>query len=1398
MKKFLSLLLAIAQFGVIAPAVMAEGNVSSSNNTSITQSFDELIPVEEASPLSENMPLTYSVDQMLTESGEPFPVNTAIPASDFNRYGITADTSGTIWSVQRIDPVNYVGVEGLRFSSQSFSSKQKTLMSMNFADDVVNNPPAFNGSGYVYESEFMIQVKDTGAYISLDINGKTSDGTSAKIGEIRFALNGTAKSGQANSASVYAVNSYGAKIGNTVTVKATSSKSFDYSGELLFLRAKIDFLNKKFSAWVIPRKDENGEYSAAEPTSDNLIVENADMINSSAVEFTGFDYVLNNSSYGNAVWIKNMSIDEYSPEEIIATPTPTAGHEEGIALKIAVLSDTQYGRASQDSSSTLEYAGKKFKAALNQVVEKAGGLDQLDVLMIPGDISHNSNTDEFDAFIEDLSEVIPPGSHTKVLFLRGNHDAKPGKESNFVTAMSKYDPTITSPNNVYDIYGYKFIMVSQDTQRSNDEASTYPYIHSPETIAWFDSVVKQASAEAAEEGKPIFVCMHPNVKDTVYGSFPVTGMRNGEEYISSYWATSELYDSLKDCYNAITFSGHSHWDIANVRSIHQEDFTSLNTGSVNNLEIEDCWDESFQPKRFGSNENESSGYYIEVGTDNKVTIHKLDLYRQREFGDPWIVDVNDKENWEYTDDRDQNPPYFEEGAVANVSDIDQTTCKVTFTQGKDNENAVGHYKLELINQETGNADKTFTISSYYWQCEDMPAENYWNVTGLDSGTQYKAVITAYDQFYQASSNTLESDVFTTTERPVTPAALTKISFTDEGIQDTSEYARFYNLEPRTYGTTPVSYNSDLNMYEATFERNADDSNSPNFFKVLFDEGRKELMQGSDGYTIDVMFSPSQLNNANNIIGIAQSSGFDIETTSDGTLETYLRHNGKWVDPCPGSTLKVETDTYYHITVTYDGSVIKVYNNGELIDSVSASGDLEFFAKDDPNLGLVIGGDYNPITDDTGAYVDQTSAQNAFSGKIVFANVYSGAFTAKEVSRLNSKYEARKTLTKADELNSLLTGGTLTADLEKEGWELMGDENLTDEAITEFINKAQSGKAVNYSLYASNVATDENNNVTPENYGIFRFTDSIWGVVKENSVNTCYVDALRFSTKSNLGTADLMTLTFADDLTNNPEGIKFENGKYIYESEMSVLYKDNGYVDLHFTGTDSSDTSVDFATLRFAMTSGAYRYTSDTHFINNEGEKIGNSIPFQLSSDDGSTAVTVVYLRMEIDMQNNTYTAYLVPRKTSNNAYTGASVSPEWLLAEDVPFNNAANVFDGIRVSISGSSGTNAYWLNNIEVSGSNADTALETKADIVYDGTNVTANVTNGTDENMDLSLYFAQYDINGKLIGIVKADKIITAGTQDSIPIQITFNENADQYKAFLWNSDMESLACEIITKTS
>ena len=1026
-------------------------------------------------------PLTYDTANIPSAD---YALGTAIDKAVVNSYGIhfNENPSGAIWSVQRINSVDSVNELSLRFSTQSFSGNPKNLnlMSLNFAEDTVNNPPEFNGQGYVFESEFSVLNRDDG-YINLILNGENSNGDTRNIAEIRFVPTSdndtTSRPGVA-----YAVDALGNKVGDSKDIVLTSSAKNTQPGQLYYVKVMVDLLNNKYSAWLVVRKTNSTDYVETEPTEEHLLVENADLNYSNIKKFTGLSFNITKSEYGNGVWLKNISVKDYTPTPIATEePTATEAPADGIALRMAVLSDFQYGRHGSASDS-YSYDGNKFKKALKQCIAKAGGLDKLDVLMIPGDISHNSSLNELNAFVSDLSEIIPYGSHTKVMFLRGNHDAKPNKQNNFITAISNYDPTFKQSNNIYEVNGYQFVMVSQDTQRPNDESSSYAYLHSPDTISWFDKAMD--TAEDKSNGKPIFVGMHPNATNTVYGSYQINGIKEGKATKSSYWSTNELYDALKDHSNAVTFSGHSHWVMPNERSIHQKDFTSLNTGSVNNMEADEAaWDEPFQPKRYGSNENESTGYYIEVNINQQITVHKMDFYRgteenPREFGEPWTFDATDKSSWKYTDDRDSTAPYFAKDDKVTVSDISSTDCSITFPQAADADEQVVNYKVEFVNQSTQNTDKIVTLSSYYWlkDTSDYPESQTFKLSDFNSinsstyytlspNTTYKVKITALDNFYNEST-AIESEEFTTEQVNYiydNDDAVVSAYYSNTSAMDNSNYAIDNSATEVTNGHTPISYNSELKRYESTISTDYT-STGKTVYSIPLSEARRNLLATSNGYTIESYAMQSSFpNSANVIFGAAQSGGFDVETTKTGKLEVYVPASNGWLKKSsggsyPGDNQTLSANKYYHIVTTVTPSQVKVYINGELADTLNSGNTMRFPSGSNMKnfYGVFMGADYRP----EGLY-----AQSPMTGKFVFGKLYQKALTADEVKAEHDNINTRKTLTKADDLNTLLTETLPAKQAEKadskidkfisEGWLLMGSTKLSEDDLTKYIDKVNA-------------------------------------------------------------------------------------------------------------------------------------------------------------------------------------------------------------------------------------------------------------------------------------------------------------------------------------------------------
>lgn len=84
-----------------------------------------------------------------------------------------------------------------------------------------------------------------------------------------------------------------------------------------------------------------------------------------------------------------------------------------------------------------------------------------------------------------------------------------------------------------------------------------------------------------ESGKADFRLWPLHPQDTCYGSFQV---KRWEIYKHEYhWTTNNLCHVLNRFPQAVFFSGHTHFPVADERSIWQGGYTSINTGSSSYL-----------------------------------------------------------------------------------------------------------------------------------------------------------------------------------------------------------------------------------------------------------------------------------------------------------------------------------------------------------------------------------------------------------------------------------------------------------------------------------------------------------------------------------------------------------------------------------------------------------------------------------------------------------------------------------------------------------------------------------------------------------------------------------------------------------------------------------------------
>lgn len=206
----------------------------------------------------------------------------------------------------------------------------------------------------------------------------------------------------------------------------------------------------------------------------------------------------------------------------------------------------------------------------------------VDAVQISGDISDHGLVEEFRAVADAWNATFPDGRapdgrRVEKLFVYGNHDwegfayggfAKKhfGAEYRTHTMRSDYAGNWKrifgedySPVWRKEVRGYTFIGAHwiADTCRGADECGC------PQAHGWFAE-----NAKTIDPSRPFFYLQHPHPKNTCYGPW-AWGRDDGR-----------LTAALSEFPNAVAFSGHSHYTLADDRSVWQGAFTSIGAGSL--------------------------------------------------------------------------------------------------------------------------------------------------------------------------------------------------------------------------------------------------------------------------------------------------------------------------------------------------------------------------------------------------------------------------------------------------------------------------------------------------------------------------------------------------------------------------------------------------------------------------------------------------------------------------------------------------------------------------------------------------------------------------------------------------------------------------------------------------
>lgn len=615
-----------------------------------------------------------------------------------------------------------------------------------------------------------------------------------------------------------------------------------------------------------------------------------------------------------------------------------------------------------------------LKTAIGQITEyfqdpdKNDGYSKLDAIAIVGDITNNGTTEEFNVAKKYFDEVVPVG--TELVLTMGNHDwNKFG-----ATSQTEFEQILGPAMLDIVIGGYHFITIV------NDEPlgwRGYGWDYSQKTLEKAEKMIQRALADTGKD-KPIFVFQHLGNLGTVVST--------GLDAASSNTAVATLTEMQSQFPNLVVFSGHSHFPINDECSIHQRDFTSINTGSLSAAMTSRLNGKSIE---MASRSQAKAVYLIEVDEYGRMKVRIWRTENNGFMGEEWFVDSYRKDEFVYTEDRfSEEDIFFANGAEVSLDCVFSTNLSASFLPVPEESLTARIYEA-VLTDKNGNAVATQQIPlEYYVDNFTTPLQIQFN--DLQPETEYTLSVYALNSLYSvdiASEGTLRSKpltaTFTTPQPEANLGGADIINVKIDAKTNTVKSIIPKGLLPTGVGSPNIYHDESIGMDVVSFDGTLD--NVVKFSFAQYADAIKESMSFETYIRLDE--KPSS---PTTMIGAAQSGGFCLNARTDGKFQFQIR-DGEAYDSI---LFPYQVGRYYHIVVSFDGATCTIYADGVKVGATEIT---EFqLPRYTSHYWLYLGADvYNG-----------TTGQNPTKCTVAKFAMYSEALTAEKVTELYTATTAK--------------------------------------------------------------------------------------------------------------------------------------------------------------------------------------------------------------------------------------------------------------------------------------------------------------------------------------------------------------------------------------------------------
>lgn len=626
--------------------------------------------------------------------------------------------------------------------------------------------------------------------------------------------------------------------------------------------------------------------------------------------------------------------------------------EDNIALTFGAISDIHI--TGDDSASSVAL----YRKALRSLKKFAGS--NLDAVTISGDICElEYSRDITDEFKKINSEETPDTSY---FFVAGNHDANqwhPEWLSAFFGDLSCYtdnDLPSAEPlngNRHAVIGGYHFIGVNVMHYNVAD-GKTF----TSENLEWLDREL--AAARATAPGRHIFVYMHPQVYGTTWCSDDIYSSRDVIPVLSKYP-------------EAVVFTGHYHTPNITDTTIHQKDFTTVNSGNVAFMCIEGGYldmDGLKVPESYSV----SNGMLAQVDGNGTLRLTRIDFNTGRMIKDYLYVDAPDTVNKthlkRYDPDeiaRTNSAPIFPAGASATVT-RNAGNLDITYTAATDDD-MVQYYRFDVRSLPSGITSTAKAYSDFwlYDKVSDFPSKYTKRVpVSLGGDSDFEVKITAIDSYGRESEPLVYNTLFGDAEyAPTEGLSMLNIDFISGSPRNCSPMK---GVTVSSVGE--VVRDSGVSAFECGSGKYA-----------AFSTPATVMTLTAKKFTYEAAFRVGKLGTAQTVFGNNKGEkGACFGIDADGCI-TFTAHNSSGAVTLKSSE-KLAEGEYHDAAATLSSGRLTLYLDGKPVGEAAFGGSLTY----NSNAGYIVG-----------AKADGSGYTEFFSGLVYQAGVGNTPYTAEQAA-----------------------------------------------------------------------------------------------------------------------------------------------------------------------------------------------------------------------------------------------------------------------------------------------------------------------------------------------------------------------------------------------------------------